>query len=39
MKRHTEEYIKARINTLKHRGKDNYRIIQKLQRELDKTNT
>lgn len=36
MKRHTAEYIKARINILKHRGKDNYRIIQKLQRELDK---
>ena len=35
MKR-TEEYLKARINILKHRGKENYRIIQKLQRQLDK---
>ena len=32
----TEEYLKARINILKHRNRDNYRIIQKLQRELDK---
>lgn len=33
--KHTEEYIKARINILKYRNRDNYRIIQKLQRELD----
>ena len=34
--KHTEEYLKARINILKHRGKENYRIIQKLQRQLDR---
>ena len=33
--KHTEEYLKARINILKHRNRDNYRIIQKLQRELE----
>lgn len=32
----TEAYLKARINILKNRNKDNYRIIQKLQRELKK---
>lgn len=36
MKERTAEMLKARINILKHRNKDNYRIIQKLQRELDK---
>lgn len=34
--KHTEEYLKARINILKHRNRDNYRIIQKLQRELER---
>ena len=34
--RRTKEYYLARINILKHRGKDNYKIIQKLQRQLDK---
>jgi len=36
MKEKTREYYLARINILKHRGKDNYRIIQKLQRQLDR---
>ena len=36
MKERTVEMLKARINILKHRNKDNYRIVQKLQRELDR---
>ncbi len=36
MKEKTVEYLKARINILKHRGKENYRIVQKLQRQLDR---
>ena len=36
MKEKSEEYFKARINILKHRRKENYRIIQKLQRQLDR---
>ena len=36
MKEKTVEYLKARINILKHRGKENYRIVQKHQRQLDR---
>jgi len=36
--KHTKEYLIARITTLKFRNKNNGRIIQKLERELNKLN-